>query len=137
MQQTPPKNWQKTIWREWKYTTDIDYGEHLFALVANEPVGWGSKLTQILFNAIAGATVFILPAFAITAKWSVLQHLLWVGIIVGGFYGYLAGHGLLWGKWIHRLESNAPTSDTCEGTAPWRRHCGLLRRNVLWPAGRA
>ena len=29
MQQTPPKNCQKTIWREWKYTTDIDYGEHL------------------------------------------------------------------------------------------------------------
>jgi len=112
MQQSPPKNWQKTIWREWKYTTDIDYGEHLFALVGDEPVGWGSKITYILFNAIAGVTIFILLTFAITSKWSILQHALWAGAVTGAFSGYLAGRGLLWGKWLNRLESNTPTGDT-------------------------
>lgn len=104
-------NWQKIIWREWRHCIDIEYGQQLFNVVADEPAGWGAKLSLMLFNAIAGISLGVLAGTAVTFEWAILQHLAWAGGVVGLVSGVLAGRNLTWRGWLGRLESNTPTTN--------------------------
>lgn len=102
-------SWQRIIWREWRHCHDAEYARHLFALVAEEPVGFGSRLTLLLGNATAGAALAVLAGFVFTSSWSVLQHLFWLGGLLGIIRGYVIGRDLTWQSWLDRLSSNSPT----------------------------
>jgi hypothetical protein len=103
--------WQKVIWREWRHCADVEYEEHLFKIVADEPVGWGSRLTLILLNSVAGASIAILVGFVFTLNWVILSNLLWAGAIVGAVSGILLGQRLTWRTWLARLQANTPAGD--------------------------
>lgn len=51
MTENNQSNWQNIIWREWRYAEDTQYANHLFELVANEPI----NKTGIMFIALDGA----------------------------------------------------------------------------------
>ncbi|RMF03050.1 MAG: hypothetical protein D6768_06795, partial [Chloroflexi bacterium] len=107
--QNSTREWKKIIWREWRYCHDIDYEERLFKLVGSDPPGWGSRVTLIFLNAVAGAALAVVAGFVLTTNWVVLGNVLWAGALVGAFSGVLAGRHLTWEKWLTRLQSNSPT----------------------------
>ena len=105
-------DWQQVIWREWRHCTDVEYEEHLFKIVADRPVGWGSRLALILLNGVAGASVAVLIGFVFTLNWLILSNLLWAGAVVGAASGAIVGRELTWGSWLARLQANTPAGDT-------------------------
>jgi len=105
------QNWQQIIWHEWRNTSDLEYAEQLFELVADTPVGWGSKLSLMGLGGLAGAALGIVLGAPITLQWTVLQQLALAGCLIGAVRGYLQGRQLLWRDWLKRLESNTPTDD--------------------------
>jgi len=103
------QNWQNVIWQEWRYTSDLEFAEHLFETVADRPVGWGSRLSIWILGIISGASLGVLVVLPITFRWSMLQYLALVGGVAGAARAYILGQTLLWRDWIRRLEANTPT----------------------------
>jgi len=81
-------NWQKIIWREWRYTSDLEFAQRLFEVVADTPTGWGARLSLQFFSIIAGASLGMLIALPVTFSWSVLQYLALAGGVVGMVRAY-------------------------------------------------
>jgi hypothetical protein len=104
------RNWQQTIWREWRHCTDLEYGQHLFELVADDQIGWGSRCSLLVLGAVSGLSLGLVIGAPLTFRWSILQQLAWAGLAIGLARGYVVGRQLSWQAWIHRLESNTPTS---------------------------
>lgn len=122
------QNWRQTIWREWRYCRDEEYGQRLYALVADTPVSWGSKLSLIVFSAVAGAALGIVIGAPVSIRWSVLQQLALAGMVIGGVRGYWLGRQLTWRNWLARLESNMPTDNpsALAGAAALLGLCGFV-----------
>ena len=108
--QNPSENWQQIIWQEWRHCQDMEYGQHLLELVAQERVGPGAKLSLMLFDAIAGAALGILLIAPFTLQWWVIQQFALAGLLIGAARGYIVGRNLLWQDWLQRLEANSPGS---------------------------
>ena len=117
----PHKHWQKTIWREWRYTNDIEYGNYLFAIVADEPAGWGAKACATILAALTGATVAFLAALAVTISWQLWQQMFMLGGFAGACYGFVRSRNLTWQDWLHRLEAN-----TLTGVNPVQAGFGII-----------
>lgn len=105
------------IWREWRNCHDRSYAEQLYELVADTPVGWGTKLAVLFIYTVAGVAVALLIGFIITSNWSILRQFVWGGCAVGGVKGYLASRNLSWRAWLERLSFNLPTNDPSRGVA--------------------
>jgi hypothetical protein len=103
--------WEQIIWREWRHTTDPEYGQQLFELVADRPAGWPARISLIGLNALTGTSVALVLGFMLSSHWEILRQFVWAGSLVGGTTGYLAGRGLSWRRWLERLAANTPTSD--------------------------
>lgn len=105
------RSWRQIIWREWRHCFDPVYAQHLFELVADEPVGWGAKVSVVLLNTIGGAAVALVCGAILTFDWRILQHFAWAGGLIGGLRGYMFSQGLTWRSWLNRLSASTPTSD--------------------------
>jgi hypothetical protein len=99
------------IWREWRHSTDPEYGHQLFELVADTPAGWTACLSLTGLDMLTGASVALVLGFTLSSSWEVLRQFIWAGMLVGGVFGYLAGQNLSWRSWLHRLVANTPTTD--------------------------
>ncbi len=108
-------NWQKIIWREWRNCQDKMRARNLFELVADAPVGLGTKATAIFFNTIVGMTGGLAFGFIFTSEWAVLRHLVWAGGIVGLARGFGVSRRLSWRAWLKRLSFNLPTTNPSSG----------------------
>jgi len=115
MGQRQTQNWQNVIWREWRNCRDKAYARDLFELVADVPVGWGTKIAVILLNMIAGVIVGLLIGFFFTSEWAILRQIVWAGGLVGLVRGFLLGRRLSWRAWLNRLAFNLPSSDPSPG----------------------
>ena len=118
--QTSPQNWQQIIWQEWRHCQDTEYGQRLFEIVAGERVGPGAKLSLILFDAIAGASLGILLIAPFTLQWWIIQQFALAGFLLGAARGYVVGRTMVWQDWLQRLESNSP------GSSPGRLMGGVV-----------
>jgi hypothetical protein len=106
---------QNIIWREWRNCHDRTYAEQLYELVADTPVGWGTKLMVLLIYTVAGAALGLMIGFLITSNWLILRQFVWAGSIVGGVNGYLVSRDLSWRDWLERLSFNLPANDPSRG----------------------
>jgi hypothetical protein len=104
-------NWRRIIWREWRHCFDPVYAQHLFELVADEPVGWGAKASVVVLNTVGGAAIALVCGAILTFDWRILQHFAWAGGLIGGLRGYMFSQGLTWRGWLSRLSASTPTSD--------------------------
>ncbi|MEM7346832.1 MAG: hypothetical protein AAF485_21545 [Chloroflexota bacterium] len=110
-----PDAWQNIIWREWRHSDDKIYAGFLFELVADTPVGWGTKLFITIFSGILGLTIGFLIGFIVTTNWTIIQQLLWAGTFVGAVGGVLAGYHLSWRHWLPRLAYGLPSKEPSVG----------------------
>ena len=53
LMQSPP-NWQQIIWREWRNCNDAEYAEHLYRLIAGEPIDRQAILMISVLAALPG-----------------------------------------------------------------------------------
>jgi hypothetical protein len=84
------------------------YAQYLFELIADTRVGWGTRVTFMLLEAIIGMTLALLIGFVFTTQWLILQQFLWAGGIVGATRGFLASQRLSWRDWLNRLALGLP-----------------------------
>jgi hypothetical protein len=110
LEKTSAQNWQKIIWQEWRHTSDLEFAGHLFNLVSGQPTGWGTRLSLTLVSIASGASLGVLVISPLTLRWDTLKYMAIAGGIVGAAYGFFRSQGLTWQDWIHRLQSNTPTT---------------------------
>jgi hypothetical protein len=112
----PVKNWQNTIWREWRNCEDEEYARQLFDSVADEPVGWRVWTTIIFFCVLAGAMAGLPVGWLVTnwhtfympnqwaLEWPALRSFAEIGGAIGGVGGFLirvlAYPWLSWRAWL-------------------------------------
>jgi hypothetical protein len=110
------RSWQQNIlWREWRNCADTMLARHLFELVADAPVGWGTRLAMVVLNMMVGMTTGLIIGFVLTSNWLILQQIMGAGGIVGLVRGFLVGRHLSWRDWIDRLAFNLPTEEPSSG----------------------
>ena len=110
-------NWQHILWREWRNCGNGAYATQLFELLADAPVGWGTKTIYILLDAIVGLVLGVLFGFIWTTNWNFLQQLAWAGSVIGAARGFLAVRDLTWRHWLERLSFSLPTKQPSAGLA--------------------
>ncbi len=113
--QNQAQPWRKTLWREWRNCGNQAYAKQLFELVADSPVGWGTKSLYVLLDAIIGLVVAFLVGFIWTTNWQVLQQLAWAGATIGAVRGVLAVQRLFWRDWLTRLAFGLPAQQPSSG----------------------
>jgi hypothetical protein len=109
------RNWRNIIWREWRYTEDKEFAQHLFDLVADEPVGW--RVTTILvllgaaYGTLGGLLIgLLLGLITVSTNASILILAITllacplIGGVLGGTAGFLVrkllGRHLSWRRWL-------------------------------------
>lgn len=110
-------NWQDILWREWRNCGQALYAKQLYELVADYPVGWGTKLAYIILEAIIGFVFGVLLAFVMTNNGAILQQFGVAGGCVGIFRGILATRNLTWRDWLDRLSFGLPSQQPSRGIA--------------------
>ncbi len=98
-------NWQTILWRAWRDAEDEEYAQHLFNLVADEPVGWKTRLAMIglgaIFGAIAGGFLDVLIFSTGLRLW------LWAGAIAGAGVSAWLSRNLSMRRWLAILTPNS------------------------------
>lgn len=96
------KNWQGTLWREWRNCNDKAYADHLFELVIDEPVDrWGMVVFVLFIALLVGLGGWLLVQLlypqTVTTNWG-----MWAmaGVVTGGILGFLV-------MWLLKLTSHA------------------------------
>lgn len=92
-----PHNWQQIIWREWRNCNDAEYAEHLYRLIAGEPIDRQAILMIAALAALPGVVVCWLIA-AIFFGHVPTATRLGLGLVIGGLAG--GGSGYLFGRMI-------------------------------------
>lgn len=106
-----PRNWPQIIWREWRNCNDAEYAEHLFRLIAGEPIDRRAVLMISTLAALPAIGVCWLIAAIFFGQVPLAIRLglgLVIGGLVGGGSGYLFGRMLqskraTWTHWLNGL----------------------------------
>lgn len=119
-------NWRNIIWREWRYTEDKEFAQHLFDLVADEPVGWRVTTILVLLSAaygtLAGLLIgLLLGLITVSTNASILILAITllacplIGGVLGGTAGFLVrklfGQHLSWRRWLGWLAPKLTLSE--------------------------
>ena len=108
------QSWHDVIWREWRHTTDEDYAEHLFRLVADAPVGaiaiLMSGLTGIIYGSIIGMLLTLIGSLVEPVISSQIMVNIVIGAGLGSIIGLLIGfvrkRHTSWRTWLAHLTLN-------------------------------
>ena len=108
-------NWQHILWREWRNCGNSAYAKQLFELLADAPVGWGTRTSYIILDAIIGLVLSVIVAFIWTTDGDILLQLAWAGGVVGAARGFIAARTLTWRSWLERLAFGLPARQPSSG----------------------
>ncbi len=107
------------LWREWRNTGDEEYAEHLFNLIADEPVGQTATFINAALGIFYGGLIGLLislwgnlgDSFTWTQTWSLLAG---TGAALGGVLGALSRllkPKLSWRNWLFGLTQGIAPSE--------------------------
>ncbi len=106
------ESWQNIIWREWHNCKDAIYARHLFELVGDTPLGWGSVTIIILVGTLYGIVGGCLIGLVIDDHFAFENQLvegrsffwlLWLTGVGGAMIAAWFSQYLSWGMWLDLL----------------------------------
>ncbi|MDM8520951.1 hypothetical protein QUF64_12955 [Anaerolineales bacterium HSG6] len=102
------KNWQSTLWHEWRNSHDEQYAQQLYTLIADTPANLISFGMIMVLGAITGAALGLLAGLALGPNAALWQQLMLMGAVIGSIRGGYLGLNLSWRAYLTRLGASLP-----------------------------